>query len=654
MKEIGQGVYAINFAQQVRVDPQDNIWIVDAGSNQVVKFDADGRFQLVLGRKPENITLRPGPGVPASAADAAMPRRAARRPRRRAAAAVEAVAAAARPGAGINGDSFNRPSDVTWDRAGNIYVADGFGPNNRIAKFTKDGNFVKSWGQTGSGQGQFNGIRGIASDAAGNLYVADAGNKRIQVFDGEGTFKSQITNVGTPQAICISGGSTQYLFSSNSNDPESMDNGEIYKVQLSGQVVGKFGKAGKLPKEFGMVNAHRLPDRERPVGRRGLELAGAEGDAEEVSASTPVPGRSHSRAVGRPLWRSHMIRRSIGFLAGFLVLLLSAPAVLAQGGRAEINGVVSDQDKAVLPGVTVTATNEGTASKRDNGHRRRRPVRHPLAAAGPLHGEGGRWPASRPTTRNGMVLHVGQEMTAQPARWLAGVAETLTVTAEAPLVESTSSRIGTNVTSSEIDALPSANRSQFSLMQTIPGLVPTLQVGSFEGGQFSANGQATTNNLFLVDGQNDNDSRRGGSQGTQARVSLDSMAEYQVQTHQYGAEYGGSTGVVVNSVTKSGTNKLRGRVFEYYQDNKLQATDYFLKQAGEKNPDSGSNVFGGSIGGPIVQEQGCSSSSTTRGRTSSEAANLNFPAAGGAAGASVLDDDRVSRDRTRSCGSTTT
>ncbi|MGH9144764.1 MAG: hypothetical protein ACRD2I_26800, partial [Vicinamibacterales bacterium] len=65
VKEIGQGVYAINFAQQVRVDPQDNIWIVDAGSNQIVKFDADGRYLLVLGRKPENINVRPGPGVPA-------------------------------------------------------------------------------------------------------------------------------------------------------------------------------------------------------------------------------------------------------------------------------------------------------------------------------------------------------------------------------------------------------------------------------------------------------------------------------------------------------------------------------------------------------------------------------------------------------------
>src|SRR5262249_60033910 len=136
------------------------------------------------------------------------------------------------PGAGINGDSFNRPSDVTWDRAGNIYVADGFGGNNRIAKFTRDGNFVKTGGQTGAGQGQFNKIRGIAADAAGNLYVADAGNNRIQVFDGEGTFKSQIANVGTPQAICVSGGATQYLFSSNSNEPETMRRGDIYKRTL--------------------------------------------------------------------------------------------------------------------------------------------------------------------------------------------------------------------------------------------------------------------------------------------------------------------------------------------------------------------------------------------------------------------------------------
>ena len=253
VKEIGQGVYAINFAQQVRVDPQDNIWVVDAGSNSIVKFDPDGRFVLVLGRKGENIGVRPGAGTPASVPDVAAARGAA--PEAGRGGGGGGRGGGANPGAGINGDSFNRPSDVTWDRAGNIYVADGYGTNNRIAKFFRDGNFIKTWGHTGAGQGQFNQIRGIAADAAGNIYVADAGNKRIQVFDGEGTFKSQIANVGTPQAICISGGSTQYLYSSNSNDAESMDHGEIYKVQLGGQVVGKFGKAGKLPKEFGMVNA---------------------------------------------------------------------------------------------------------------------------------------------------------------------------------------------------------------------------------------------------------------------------------------------------------------------------------------------------------------------------------------------------------------
>jgi DNA-binding beta-propeller fold protein YncE len=250
VREIGQGTYAMNFAQQARVDPQDNLWVVDAGSNMLMKFDPDGRLLMVLGRKPESIGVRQGPGVPARAIDPPPPPAPAG-----GGGGGRGGANAPPPGTGVPGDAFNRPADVTWDRAGNIYVADGYGNNNRIAKFTRDGNFVKSWGNTGAAQGQFSRIRGIASDAAGNIYVADSGNNRIQVFDGEGTFKSQITGIGSPQAICISGGATQYLYSSNSNDAESMDNGEIYKLQLNGQVVGKFGRAGKLPREFGIVNA---------------------------------------------------------------------------------------------------------------------------------------------------------------------------------------------------------------------------------------------------------------------------------------------------------------------------------------------------------------------------------------------------------------
>jgi len=325
--------------------------------------------------------------------------------------------------------------------------------------------------------------------------------------------------------------------------------------------------------------------------------------------------------------QSRSVRAFGASLSSILLIAISAwlyatPA-LAQGGTADISGTVFDQQKAVLPGVTVTVVNEATGQERtavtEVDGRFTIPTLLPgtYTVRAELQG-------FQTTTQQGLVLAVGQEVTLNLTMQLAGVQETLTVTAEAPLVEATASRIGVNITSQDIDNLPAFNRSQFSLMQTIPGLVPALQPGAFEGGQYSANGQATTSNLFMVDGQFNNDSRLGGAQGTQARISLDSMAEYQVQTHQYGAEYGGSTGVVVNSVSRSGTNNVFGRVFEYYKGNALQATDYFLKQAGEENPDSSSHVFGGHLGGPIVRNR-LFYFGNIEYTHAKEAANLNFP-----------------------------
>jgi DNA-binding beta-propeller fold protein YncE len=239
VREIGVGAYGFNFAQQLRVDPQDNIWAVDQGSSNVMKFDPDGRLLLVLSRKPEAISVRPAaaPAAPGGGGRFGPP---------------------GPPGSGIPGDSFNRTADVAWDRAGNIYVADGASRsagNARIAKFDKDGHFIKSWGSRGSEPGQFNAIRGIALDAQGNVYVADAGNKRIQVFDGDGNVKSQITGIGAPMAMCMTPGPHQFIYSSNSNDPETLDDGEIYKLELDGKIVGRFGRAGRVIKEFGSVNA---------------------------------------------------------------------------------------------------------------------------------------------------------------------------------------------------------------------------------------------------------------------------------------------------------------------------------------------------------------------------------------------------------------
>jgi hypothetical protein len=115
---------------------------------------------------------------------------------------------------------------------------------------------VKSWGKKGSAPGEFADVRSIAVDAQGNVYAADGGNKRVQVFDNDGNFKTAFNNVGNAQALCMTKGPNQVLYVSNSNPPNDIDrDGEIYKMRLDGTLIGKFGKAGKLPKEFGTVNA---------------------------------------------------------------------------------------------------------------------------------------------------------------------------------------------------------------------------------------------------------------------------------------------------------------------------------------------------------------------------------------------------------------
>src|SRR5262245_13302828 len=177
VRELGQDVYGFNAAYGIRVDPQDNVWTIDIGASQVVKFDPDGRVALVLGRKPETINVRPGAspgpvgtvgsGVVGAAPPppgAAAPAGGRGGPEGRGGPPAGAPAAGGRggqppaPGSGIPGSTFNRPTDVGWDKAGNIYIADGLGNTNRIAKFDRNGNFLKQWGSTGDGQGQFNGI----------------------------------------------------------------------------------------------------------------------------------------------------------------------------------------------------------------------------------------------------------------------------------------------------------------------------------------------------------------------------------------------------------------------------------------------------------------------------------------------------------------
>jgi hypothetical protein len=145
--------YSFLFAQGVRVDPQDNIWVVDRASRMVVKFDQAGKVLLTLGRRLEAVGELGSSGVFGRASGP--------------------------PGSGVPGDNFNQPTDVAWDSTGNIFISDGYG-NARVAKFDKNGKFIKSWGATGTQSGQFNTPHSVAVDAGGNVYVADMGNQRIR------------------------------------------------------------------------------------------------------------------------------------------------------------------------------------------------------------------------------------------------------------------------------------------------------------------------------------------------------------------------------------------------------------------------------------------------------------------------------------------
>lgn len=283
-----------------------------------------------------------------------------------------------------------------------------------------------------------------------------------------------------------------------------------------------------------------------------------------------------------------------------VVVLFVVGRAFGQGAVAEVNGSVVDQTGSVIPGATVNVTEENTGRVRtsvsnENG-------RFVISALTP-----GRYTIQvelvgfNTQTQSGITIAVGQSVTLNFALQVGGLQDQVTVTGEAPLIEVTQTQLGTNVTADVIESLPMQGREQFSLVALVPGVIPALRAGSFEGTNFNANGRDTGSNLFLVDGQYNKDDRT--MTFPQSRVTVDSMAEYQVLTHEYGAEYGGASGVIVNAITKSGTNAYHGRLFSYFQDNSLNATNYFLAQRGEKNPESGVRIMGGNIGGPIVRNK---------------------------------------------------
>jgi len=179
----------------LRIDREGHVWLTDIGHHQVMKFDANGKLLLSLGRQGQ---------------------------------------------AGKAPDQFDRPTDVAFTPSGDFYVSDGYG-NTRVLKFSKDGKLLKQWGTPGTGPGEFNLPHSICVDAKGRVIVGDRENNRIQVFDADGKFLTQWTAGGAPFGMFLAGDRI-FVADGRAN--------WVTAIDFNGKSLGRFGEPGTGQGQF--------------------------------------------------------------------------------------------------------------------------------------------------------------------------------------------------------------------------------------------------------------------------------------------------------------------------------------------------------------------------------------------------------------------
>jgi Carboxypeptidase regulatory-like domain len=273
------------------------------------------------------------------------------------------------------------------------------------------------------------------------------------------------------------------------------------------------------------------------------------------------------------------MRRSVVVVALGLLLGLPSGRLYAQQGTADIAGRVADEQGGALPGAAIVITNEASGVFRET-------VSGPEGTFRVSQIVPGRYRVSatltgfRPTEQSGLVVQVGTTLAVNLTLVIGSLQETVTVTGESPLIDTSAIRVGGNVGTAELAQLPAMNRNYFAAVALLPGVQfsPSNQMGN---DTIVASGQTTQNNNVSVDGGYNADDALGTSSGAQVRTPLEAIQEFQVLTSMYDAEFGRASGAVINAVTKTGTNQSKDLA----------------------KPSTTKRDWGGVIGGPIVKNK---------------------------------------------------
>ena len=295
-----------------------------------------------------------------------------------------------------------------------------------------------------------------------------------------------------------------------------------------------------------------------------------------------------------------LCKRAFLLLSLAAILMRNAQAQTTQGG---IVGTIHDQKGANIPAVNVTVTNPSTGLQRqtktaENG------IFRVLALPTGIYQIKAEASGFATTTTTGIEIGVDQVRDVEIVLKIGTKTETVEVQSEAALTQTESSKLGEIIDNRKVEDLPLNGRDFAQLARLNPGVASSGGGGGQQGGEggvsgYSSNGQRSTSNNFLVDGIDNNDYFGGAA----AQIpSIDSIQEFEVQTNTFAAEYGRNTGSVVNLVTKSGSNRLHGSAYEFFRNDVLDARNFFNDSAFPKSA-LRLNQFGGTLGGPIVQNK---------------------------------------------------